>query len=141
MANPSIRGHQGQLSFFAGGKDAGVVNLTNVDINQDSNFMRSNYVGKAEPEGDQSCEGWSGSVDAEVKGPEIDNLIDALVTDNLNGIGVNDYTFVHTELYNDGTQQSYVYYDVQMKMSKKQEGLQSKMTKKLDFQASGRKKL
>lgn len=139
MANPSIRGHQGQISFFENGADRGIANLTSVDINQDSDFMRSNYVGKAEPEGDQSIHGWSGSVDAEVKDASIDKLIDALVTNNLNGIGVSDYTFVHTELYNDGTQQSYVYYDVQMKISKKQEGLQSKMTKKLDFQASGRR--
>ena len=136
---PSIRGHQGQISFFENGADAGLVNLTSLDINQDSNFMRSNYVGKAEPEGDQAIEGWSGSVDAEVKSAVVDKFIDALVTNNLNGIGVSDYTFVHTELYNDGTQQSYVYYDVQFKMSKKQEGLQAKMTKKLDFQASGRK--
>lgn len=139
MANPSIRGHQGQIAFFQDGADKGLANLTSVDINQDSNFMRSNYVGKPEPEGDQSIEGWSGSVDAEVKDATIDKLIDALVTNNLNGIGVSDYTFVHTELYSDGTQQSYVYYDVQFKMSKKQEGLQAKMTKKLDFQASGRK--
>lgn len=139
MANPSIRGHQGQISFFQDGADVGVVNLTSVDIAQDSSFSRSNYVGVPEPEGDQSMEGWSGSVDAEVKDATIDKLIDGLVTNNLNGIGVSDYSFVHTEKYNDGTQQSYVYYDVQMKMSKKQEGLQSKMTKKLDFQASGRK--
>lgn len=137
----SIRGHQGRIAFFQDGAQIGFANITNVDINQDSTFMRSNYVGQPEPEGDQAVEGWSGSLDAEVKDSEIDTFIDALVTNNLNGIGVSDYSFTTTELYADGTTQSYVYYDVQFKMSKKQGGLQEKITKKLDFQASGRKPL
>lgn len=141
MANPSIRGHSGQLKFFANGQQVGLVNLTSVQINQDSTFMRSYYVGQSLPEGDQAMEGWSGSVDAEVKDAQLDKFIDALVTNNLNGIGISDYTMVTTELYSDGTTQSYVYFDMQFKMSRKQEGLQSKMTKHLDFQASGREAL
>jgi hypothetical protein len=141
MANASIRGHQGQIRFFRDGGDLSVVNLTSVDINQDSSFMRSFYVGQNTPEGDQSIEGWSGSVEAQVKDASIDELIDALVSDNLAGIGVGDYTFIHTENYSDGSTKSYVYFDVQLKMSKRQSGLNEKMTKKLDFQASGRKPL
>jgi hypothetical protein len=137
----SIRGHQGQIKFFKDGGDQKLVNLTSVDINQDSNFMRSHYVGQALPEGDQSFDGWSGSVEAEVKGAEIDEFIDALVTDNLNGIGVGDYTMVSTELYSDGTTKSYVYFDMQFKTSRKQGGANEKITKRLEFQASGRKAL
>lgn len=137
----SIRGHQGQIKFFFDGGDAKVVNLTSCDINQDSTFIRSKYVGQAVPEGDQSMDGWSGSVDAEVKGPEIDDLIDAVVTDNLNGIGVREVVYTSTELYTDGTTRSYVYSDVQVKMSRKQSGLDSKITKKLDFQSSKRDKV
>lgn len=137
----SIRGHQGQIKFFQDGAQVGFANITSVDINQDSTFMRSNYVGQPQPEGDQAIEGWSGSVEAEVKNAEIDTFIDALVTNNLNGIGVSDYTFVSTELYADGTTKSYVYYDVQFKMGRKQEGLQAKITKRLEFQASGRQAL
>lgn len=134
----SIRGHQGQIKFFKNGGDLEIVNLTKVDINQDSTFSRSMYVGAPVPEGDQAIEGWSGSVEAEVKDAILDEMIDALVTDNLNGVGVADYTFVTTENYPDGSSKSYVYFDVQMKMSKSQAGLNEKMTKKLDFQASGR---
>jgi hypothetical protein len=141
MANASIRGHQGQIKFFGNGTQVGFANLTSVDINQDSTFMRAMYVGAPEPEGDQAIEGWSGSVDAEVKNAEVDVFIDALVTNNLNGIGVEDYTMVTTEYYTDGTTQSYVYYDMQFKMSRKQEGLQAKMTKRIEFQCSGRKAL
>lgn len=137
----SIRGHQGQIKFFQDGAQAGFASIRKVTINQDSTFIRSYYVGQAEPEGDQAIEGWSGSVEAEVKSAEIDEFIDALVTNNLNGIGVSDYSFVSTENYADGTTKSYVYYDVQFKMSKDQAGLQEKMVKKLDFQASGRKSL
>lgn len=137
----SIRGHQGQFKVFQDGALVNIVNLTNVDINQDSTFMRSNYVGNSAPEGDQSFEGFSGSLDAEVKDSAVDDFIDGLVTANLNGIGVSDYSFVSTELYSDGTTRSYVYYDAQFKMSKKQGGQNEKITKRLEFQCSGRKRL
>lgn len=137
----SIRGHQGQIKVFQDGDLKNIVNLTNVNINQDSQFSRSEYVGAALPEGDQSIQGWSGSLDAEVKDDEIDQFIDALVAANLAGIGVSDYTMVSTENYADGRTASYVYFDCQFKMSKTQGGLSAKMTKKLDFQCSGRIRL
>lgn len=137
----SIRGHLGQFKVFQDGALANIVNITKVDITQKSNFSQSMYVGNAIPEGDQTIEGWEGSLDLEVKDDEVDLFIDALITNNLNGIGVSDYTFISTENYADGRSASYVYYDCQFKMSKSQEGLQSKMTKKLDFQCSGRTRL
>lgn len=139
--NSSIRGHQGQIKFYKDGSDASIVNLTSVSLNQDSSFMRSHYVGQPLPEGDQSFDGWSGSCDAEVKDSTIDDFIEALVTANLNGIGVSDYSMVSTEYYADGTSASFLYFDMQFKMSKTQPGANAKITKKLDFQASGRKKL
>jgi hypothetical protein len=137
----SIRGHQGQIKIFKDGALQNIANITNVQITQDSTFSRSMYVGSPTPEGDQAIEGWSGSVDAEVKDDEIDQFIDALVNANLAGIGVSDYTFISTEQYADGRVSSYVYFDCQFKMAKTQGGLSAKMTKKLDFQCSGRIKL
>lgn len=134
----SIRGHLGIIKIYQDGEEAGIVNLTSVQTTQDSTFSRSMYVGQPQPEGDQSIDGWSGSMDAEVKDAAIDKFIDALVNNNLAGIGVSDYTFTSTENYPDGTSQSYVYFDCQFKMSKQQAGLNAKMTKKLDFQCSGR---
>lgn len=137
----SIRGHLGQFKIFQDGNLQNIVNITKVDINQKSDFSQSMYVGNPVPEGDQTIMGWEGSIDLEVKDDAVDAFIDALVTNNLNGIGVSDYTFISTENYADGRTTSYVYFDCQFKMSKSQEGLQSKMTKKLDFQASGRIKM
>ena len=137
----SIRGHQGSFKIFQDGSLQNIVNITKVDVNQKSDFMQSNFVGNPIPEGDQSIQGWEGSIDLEVKDDEVDKFIDALVLNNLNGIGVSDYTFISTENYADGRTASYVYYDCQFKMSKSQEGSQSKMTKKLDFQAAGRERL
>lgn len=134
----SIRGHQGQFKVFENGAPSNIVNLTSVDVNQDSTFMRSNYVGQSVPEGDQAIEGWSGTIEAEVKDATIDKFIDALVTNNLNGIGVSDYSFTTTELYADGSSQSYVYFDIQFKMSRKAGGLNEKITKRLEFQAASR---
>lgn len=137
----SIRGHMGQIKLFQDGAIVGIIDITSVDINQDSSFMRSNYVGRAVPEGDQSIDGWSGSIDTEVKNAEVDKFIDALISNNLAGVGVSDYTFVTTEYYPDGRTNSYVYYDCQFKMGRKQGGQNEKITKKLDFQCSGRQSL
>lgn len=141
MANPSIRGHKGQFKIFENGQLANIVDITSVDVAQDSSFMRTNYVGRALPEGDQSIDGWSGSIELEVKDDAVDSFIDALVTNNLNGIGVSDYTFLTVEEYGDGTRASYVYFDCQFKMSRRQAGLTEKITKRLEFQASGRQRL
>lgn len=138
MATPSIRGHKGQFKIFENGQLSNIVDITAVSVQQDSTFMRTNYVGRAVPEGDQTIEGWSGSIDLEVKDASVDEFIDGLVTNNLNGIGISDYSFVTTEEYGNGQVKSYAYFDVQWKMSRQQSGLSEKMTKKLDFQASGR---
>jgi hypothetical protein len=137
----SIRGHQGQIKLLKNGALVKIVNLTNVSINQDSTFSRSFYVGAPVPEGDQTIEGWSGSMDAEVKDDEMDLFIDALVNENLAGVGISDYVFVSSEQYPDGSVASYTYFDCQWKLSKTQGGLNTKTTKKLDFQASGRIRL
>ena len=141
MPNPSIRGHKGQFKIFENGQLANIVDITSVEVNQDSTFSRTNYVGRPLPEGDQAIEGWSGSLELEVKDDAVDSFIDALVTNNLNGIGVSDYTFLVVEEYGDGTRASYVYFDCQFKMSRRQSGLTEKITKRVDFQASGRQRL
>lgn len=141
MANPSIRGHKGQFKIFENGNPSAIVDITSVDVSQDSSFSRTFYIGRPLPEGDQTVEGWSGSIELEVKDASVDEFIDALITNNLNGIGVSDYSFVTVEEYGDGTRASYVYFDVQWKMGKRQSGLTEKMTKRLDFQASGRQRL
>lgn len=138
MANPAIRGHQGRIKIFKGGAPTDIIHITSAEVNQDSTFSRSFYVGKAVGEGDQTQEGWSGTMDLEVKGPEVDDFIDAAVAENLAGIGVEDITVVMEELYGDGTLRSYVYYDMQFKMSKRQPNLTEKVTKRLEWQASGR---
>ncbi len=141
MALPSIRGHQNTIKFFANGANAGVVNITSADINQDSTFSRSMYIGNQVPEGDQAIEGWSGSIDVEVKGDAEDILIDSLIQGNLAGIGVDEVTMILSELYPNGQIASYVYFDMQVRISKRVGGLSEKTTKRLDWQASGRVRL
>lgn len=138
MATPTIRGHKGQFKIFENGELKNIVDITSVEINQDSTFQRSFFVGRPVPEGDQTQEGWSGSIDMEVRNAIVEDFVDALVTNNLNGIGVSDYAFTSTEEYSDGTRRTYVYSDVQWKYSKSASGLTEKMTKSLEFQASFR---
>ena len=138
MANPSIRGHHGKLSFFENGKAVVVLFITKADVNQESSFSRSFYVGEALGEGDQTIDGWSGSVDVEVKGSGVDDIIDALIVNNLAGVGLSDYSMVLTEEYGDGQVKSWAYFDMQFKMSRSQSGQNEKVTKKMDFQAAGR---
>jgi len=137
----SIRGHQGLFKVYENGGEHVIDTITNLSLNQDSNFSRSQYIGNSIPEGDQSIEGWSGSFDMEVKNDVMERFIDNLVTNNLNGIGVSDYTFITTEKYPNGTSASYVYFDCQFSMSRSQSGLSDKITKSVSFQASGRVRL
>ena len=134
----SIRGHQGQFKIFENGGEVNIIDITSVDLTQDSDFSRTEYVGRPIAEGDQSIKGWSGSIDLEVKDASVDLFITNLVTNNLNGIGVSDYSFIETEKYPNGTVQSYVHFDCQFKMSKSIKGLSDKVTKRLEFQSSGR---
>jgi hypothetical protein len=134
----SIRGHQATFKFYENGSEVVVDTITGVSVNQDSNFSRAFYVGAPIPEGDQTIEGWSGSFDMEVKDDRIETFLDALITNNLNGIGVSDYTFITTENYPNGTSASYVYFDCQFSLNKTQSGLNEKVTKAVNFQASGR---
>lgn len=137
----SIRGHQGLFKIFENGSLVNLLHFTSIDVNMDSSFSRTAYIGAAELEGDQVIEGWSGSGDMEVKDSEADTFIDNLIANNLNGVGVSDYTFITTENYPDGTSSSYVYYDVQWKLGRSAKGSKDKITKKLEFQAAGRKKI
>lgn len=141
MALPSIRGHQGRLRFFQDGAEVGFANITNAEVTQDSSFSRAFYVGNPVGEGDQSIEGWSGSIDVEVKDDQVDAFIDALVENNLGGVGISDYAMVVDEFYPNGQSASYVYFDMQFKMNKSVAGLNEKQTKRLEFQAAGRTRL
>ena len=135
---PSIRGHQGKIKLFANGAPTGVINILSADVNQDSSFSRAFYVGNTIGEGDQSIEGWSGSMDLEVKDASVDEMIDSIVAGNLAGVGADEMSVLIEEHYPDGTTSKYVYFDVQMKMSKRVGGMNEKQTKRVEFQASGR---
>lgn len=136
MPVPSIRGHQGRLKAFRNGQEAGILNITRFERSQESSFLKSFYVGQPIHEGDQTVEGWAGSIDLEVKDPAADLLIDAIINSNLAGIGVDEITLIEDEFYGDGTIQSYVYSDIQLRISKTNPGQNEKMTKRLDFQAA-----
>lgn len=134
----SIRGHQTRFEVYQDGAQRQFDTITNVQINQDSNFSKSFYVGSPIPEGDQTIEGWSGQFDFEVKNDEAELFLDALIANNLNGIGVSEYTFIDTEFYPNGSSASYVYFDCQFSLSKTKPGLNEKVTKTMNFQAAGR---
>jgi len=80
--------------------------------------------------------GWSGNIQMEVRDDTAERFIDALIANNLNGIGVSDYTLMVVENYSDGSNSAYGYSDCQFKISRDAGGLDSKITKSLDFQAA-----
>jgi hypothetical protein len=141
MGVPSIRGHQGQIKLFRNGQEAGILNITRFEVSQDSSFLKSFYVGQGIPEGDQTVEGWSGSIDIEVKDDAAEQVIDAIISSQLAGIGVDELTMLLSELYGNGQLASYVYSDMQFRISKTNPGQNEKVTKRLDFQAMYRTRL
>lgn len=137
----SIRGHQARFAVYQDGVNQSFDTITNLSLNQDSNMTKTFYVGAAIPEGDQSIEGWSGSFDMEIKNAKVDEFLDALINNNLAGIGVSQYFFIASELYPDGTVSTYLYSDCQFSLNKTVGGLNSKVTKSVNFQAMSRVKL
>lgn len=138
MTMPGIRGHMGSFKVFQDGVEKLFDKITNLQIQMDSSMSRSFHVGNAVGVGDQSIDGWSGSFDMEVSDDEADKFIDALITNQLNGIGVSDYSFLASESYPNGTRSDYVYFDCQFSLSKTNPGQNEKITKSITFQASGR---
>lgn len=138
MANPSIRGHQGYFKMYRDGVEIRLDSVTRVSISMDSNFSRQLYVGNPIPEGDQTVEGWSGTIEMQVKNAFIEDFIDALIAANLSGINVSDNIFMSQEFYSDGSSRTYAYRDCQFRLSKDQGGLAEKTMKRLDMQASQR---
>lgn len=137
----AIKGHQTEFRILEDGNIVDIIEITKFSRNQDANMSRAYYVGKKVGVGDQTHEGWSGSIDMEVANAKVEDFIDGLITGIRNGIGRKDYALVDTELYDDGTSRSYVYNDCQFKLTKDNGGLTEKVTKKLDWQASDRTKL
>ena len=128
MPVPSIRGHQARIKTFRNGQEAGVFNITRFERNQESSFLKSFYVGQPIHEGDQTIEGWTGSMDLEVKDPNVEDLIDALINANLAGIGVDEIVILEDEFYGDGSVRTYAYSDIQMRLSKTNPGQNEKIT-------------
>ncbi len=137
----SIRGHQTRLDLTQDGRPVVIDTITNFSMNQDANFSKSFYVGAAVPEGDTSYEGYSGTFDMEVKNAIIESFLDAMVANNLAGIGVSDYVLLDTESYPDGSTVTYAYYDGQFSLNKTSGGSNEKVTKSVSFQFSGRVKV
>lgn len=137
----SIRGHQTRLDLTQDGAPVPIDTITNFSLNQDANFSKSFYVGAAIPEGDTSYEGFSGTFDMEVKNKTIEEYFDAMIANNLAGIGVSDYVLLDTEFFPDGSSTTYAYYDGQFSMSKTAGGSNEKVTKSISFQFSGRTKV
>ena len=50
----SIRGHQAIFKIFKDSGETNIVDITSVDVSQDSSFSRTFYVGRPLPEGDQT---------------------------------------------------------------------------------------
>lgn len=141
MSTPTIRGHQTALKVIKDGKQVTIDTITDFSVDMDSTFMRSKFVGRAIPEGDQAIEGWSGSMNMEVRNSEVEEIIDALVTANLNGIGITEFILLDTENYADGSSVTYAYMDVQLGYGKQAKGFDAKVTKSVKFQSSFRQKI
>lgn len=135
---PTIRGHQAQIKFFKDGNIVGIVDLTRFEANQDANFMRSKFIGNPIPQGDVAYQGFTGSADLEVRDSIAEELIDALIEQNLGGVGVSDHSISVQEFYDDGSTKSWVYFDVQYRLTASYPNLEEKVTKRLEWQASGR---
>ena len=137
----TIRGHQALFKLYEEGEQIVINTITRVSVAMASSFSRQMYVGNPITQGDQTIEGWDGSIDMQVENDRVHRFIDDLINRNLNGIGLRNYTFIIRESYDNGVIASYVYFDNQFKPSMDISGLQEKITQRLDFQSAYRKRV
>lgn len=137
----TIRGHQSEVRLLKDGQLVNILHMTKFSAKMDNTMMRSRFVGQSVPMGDQSIDGWSGNAAFEVADDQIEQFIDALVTGNLAGVGVSDYSLIDTEYYADGSSASYLYTDIQWAYSKEVGSFDTKTTKSMDWQASFRQRI
>ena len=134
----TIRGHQASFRIFKNGVEQVFDAITRVSVSEESSLERKAYVGRPTTESDKSHMGWSGSFEMEARNKLIEDFMDALITDTLNGIGVTDYSFTITEIYGDGSRAAHVYTNCLFKYGREQTGLDNKVTKSIEFIASQR---
>ena len=141
MPTPTIRGDKVDVRLFENGELKVIGPLTRISINQESNPTRHFYVGNVIPEGDQSISGYSGSLDYEARNRQFNDFFDRMEKAIQTGVAVPSYTMVVTERYNDGTHSIYAYADMQFTFSVDAAGLQEKVMKRVNWQASSRSKI
>lgn len=141
MSAKTIQGRDTQIRLFRNGALIDIVEITQFESKEDADFKRSEYLGNTGTVGDTTFKGWSGSMEAETKNATIDDLIDALIEENLGRLNVDDITIQDTENYRDGTKAAWVYYGIQLKYSKNAANRDDKVKKKIEWQADSRKRI
>ena len=141
MGGKAIQGRDTQIRLFRNGNLVDIVEINSFNVKQDADFKRSEYVGNSDTEGDVTHKGWSGDFECEVKNSRIDDLIDALIQQNLGRLDIDDMTLQDSENYRDGSRSVYVYYGVQVKYSKSVGSRDDKVKKKIEWQADKRRKV
>lgn len=137
----TIRGHQAVFKIYKDGEEQVIDSITRVSIREESQLTRHSYVGDRNTQSDKTHMGWSGSFEMECRNALIEELLDEVITGNLNGVNRPDYTFQITEVYSDGSRSSHIYTDCVFSYGREQGGMDSKVTKSIDFQASRRVRL
>jgi len=140
-SSKAIQGKDTQIRLFRNGTLVNVVEVSNFNVKQDADFTRSSYLGNVPSIGDVNHKGWSGDFEVEVVNAAIDDLIDALITENLSRIDYEEIVIHDQENYRDGTKAAWVYYGIQMRYSKTASGRDEKVKKKIEFQADERRKI
>jgi uncharacterized protein YkvS len=141
MGGKAIQGRDTQIRLFKNGSLTEIVEINNFNMKQDADFKRSEYLGYTDTIGDISHKGWSGDFECEVTNSKIDDLIDALIEENLNRLDIDEITIMDVENYRDGTKSGWLYYGIQLKYSKAASNRDEKVKKKIEWQADRRKKV
>lgn len=140
-AGKSIQGRDTQIRLFKSGNLVNIIEILNFNHRQDADFIRGEYLGNTKSVGDTSHKGWSGDFEAEVLDSTIDDLIDALIEQNLERLDIDEISLLEVENYRDGRRAGWVYTGVQLKYSKSVGSRSEKIRKKLEWQADDRKKV
>ena len=140
----SIRGDKGHVRIIKNGQEVAWFEITSVDDADESQHVKSHYVGRKRPETDVFEMGYNGTITGEVKNEVVDALMEEVRVARKSGVAIPQIAIMVYMEYPDGAingqaGRTTIFTDVQFTSSGHLGGATEKVTKTLQFSAADKK--
>ena len=137
MATLPIRGDKSQVRILRDGAQVAWGELANITYGETSQYVEHNLIGEKKPRVDVLMMGFEGTINGLVTNASIDRLIQEIRDARKSGVSLPVVDILYTESYPDGTNQTFLFVEVQLMLSNRSgAGANEPITKSISFKAS-----